>query len=106
MSASSGKRFSWLIAGAAQLDPYDIGAATYRLPAAPEWGAPALRLATRLEGLIRIAEAQKDPEVTRGLCGVLSNIRARAQQPPPAPWDRVERRRAPRPIFQPPANDL
>lgn len=106
MSASSGKRFSLLIAGAAQLDPYEIGAATYKLPVVPARGDAASRLAARLEGLIRIAEAQRDPDVIRGLCGVLSNLRARTQQTPPAPWDGTERRRAPRPVLQPAANDL
>lgn len=110
MLKSSGKRFSWLMSGDVQMAPYDVGAAYYvsKTPHGLPGDAPHA-LAIRLEGLIRIAQAQEDHEVARNLWTVLANVRKRLAPNPPIPWDGRERRASARYSFMPieaaPAND-
>ena len=83
MHGISGKRFSWLVSGSAQFDPYASTSTTYSAPRRAAGGAPQT-LADKLEDLVQSAYGQGDRETGRNLAVVLRNVLRRSGQPVPA----------------------
>ena len=81
MHGFAGKRFSWLLAGSAQLDPYVSALATYAAPLAPATAAQTLP--EKMEVLIDAAYAQGDRETGRHLTGVLDSLHRRTGRSAP-----------------------